>query len=151
MDPFSITVGVASLVTLCAQTISTCRDILSGLQDAPRILSSIQSECSTTREALSLMFIFMSKSDTTALSHLSGDETLAQSFDIALTGCTVTLSALDNELQKILEHHKRDGKPDLVQRAKYVWNEDSLKDALDELRGQRDALNLLATVVQRLV
>lgn len=32
-----------------------------------------------------------------------------------------------------------------------MWNEEVLKGAMEELRGQRDALNLLVTVVQRWV
>lgn len=32
-----------------------------------------------------------------------------------------------------------------------MWNEEVLKGAIEELRGQRDALNLLVTVVQRWV
>lgn len=151
MDPLSISSAIGGLVTVCGQTISTCRAIIGSLQDAPRILSAIQAECSTTRESLSSIFILINKSDTTALSYLSSSDTLSRSFDIALTGCTVTFSVLDNELQKILKHSENEGKLDFRQRAKYVWNEGVLKDAMDELRGQRDALNLLITVVQRFV
>jgi hypothetical protein len=151
MDPLSISSAVAGLVTICGQTISTCQAIIGSFQDAPRILAAIQVECSTTRESLSNIFILINKSDTTALSHLSSSETLSRSFDIALTGCTVTFSVLDNELQRILKRSENKGELDLRSRARYVWNEGTLKNAMDELRGQRDALNLLVTVVQGFV
>lgn len=96
-------------------------------------------------------FMLINKSDTTALSHLSNNATLAQSFDIVLTGCTVTLSVLDSEIQQVLKGREDEEMAGFCQRAKYVWNEDTLKSVLDELRGQREALNLLVTVVQRLV
>jgi hypothetical protein len=149
MDPLSISASVAALVTICAQIISTSRDILSKFQDAPRVLSSLQAECSTTRESLSLIFLLINKSDTTALFHLSTNKSLTENFDIALTGCTVTFSVLDNELQKVLKDREVEGRMGFRQRAKYAWNEDTLKNLMDELRGQRDALNLLVTVVQR--
>jgi hypothetical protein len=95
--------------------------------------------------------MLINKTDTTALAHLSTNDTLSQSFDIALTGCTVTFSVLDNELDKILKHSEREGKLEVRQRAKFVWNEAVLSEAMAELRGQREALNLLVTVVQRRV
>ncbi len=149
MDPLSISSAIGSLVTVCARTITTCRAIVCSLQDAPRILSAIQAECSTTREALSQIFMLINRTDTTALAHLSSNEPLSQSFDIALTGCTVTFSVLDNELDKILKHCESQVELGFRPRARFVWNEDVLKTAMDELRGQREALNLLVTVVQR--
>jgi hypothetical protein len=151
MDPLSISSAIAGLVTICGQTISTCAAVIGSLQDAPRILAAIQAECSTTRESLSNIFVLINKNDTMALSHLSSSDTLSRSFDIALTGCTVTFSVLDNELQKILKHSGDKGELSFGNRAKYVWNEGALKDAMGELRGQRDALNLLVTIVQRFV
>src|SRR5947207_11797315 len=79
MEPLSISSAIGGLVTVCGQAITTCRAIVSSMQDAPRILSSIQAECSTTREALSNIFILINKSDTTALTHLSSNATLSQS------------------------------------------------------------------------
>jgi hypothetical protein len=151
MDPLSISSAIGGLVTVCGRTITTCRAIVSSIQDAPRILSSIQAECSTTREALSHIFILINKSDTTALTHLPSNVLLSQSFDVALTGCTVTFSVLDNELGKVLKQSGSEGKLGFHQRAKFMWNEEVLKSAIEELRGQRDALNLLVTVVQRWV
>jgi len=151
MDPLSISSAIGGLVTVCGRTITTCRAIVSSIQDAPRILSSIQAECSTTREALSHIFMLINKSDTTALTHLSSNVLLSQSFDVALTGCTVTFSVLDNELDKVLKQSGSEGKLGFHQRAKFMWNEEVLKGAIEELRGQRDALNLLVMVVQRWV
>ena len=151
MDPLSISSAIGGLVTVCGRTITTCQAIVSSIQNAPRILSSIQAECSTTREALSHIFVLINKSDTTALAHLSSNVLLSQSFDVALTGCTVTFSVLDNELDKVLKQSGSEGTLGFHQRAKFVWHEDVLKGAMEELRGQRDALNLLVTVVQRWV
>ena len=68
-----------------------------------------------------------------------------------LDGCTVTISVLDNELDKVLKQSGSEGKLSFHQRVKFLWNEEGLKGAMEELRGQREALNLLVTVVQRQV
>lgn len=151
MDPLSISVSVAGLLKISAQAVSVCQEIVNKFQDAPRILSSLQSECSTTRESLALIYMLINKSDTTALSNLSTNDSLARSFDTALTGRTVTFSVIDNGLQDILKNEAQEGALGLRQKTRYAWKEDTLAKAMDELRGQRDALNLLVTVVQRCV
>lgn len=149
MDPLSIPGAIGGLVSICGRTITTCRDIIASFRDAPRVLSAIQSECSTTREALSQIFILTNTADTIALTQLSSNHVLAQSFNIALTGCTMTFSAIEIELQKILGLSKEEDKLGMRQKLAFVWNEDVLNSAMKELRGQRDALNLLVMAVQR--
>lgn len=149
MDPLSISAGVAGLVSVCALVIGLCADVVGRYQDAPRILSSIQTECSTTREALSLVFVLVNRNYPSVASHLSTSESLTQKIDIALTGCTFTLTRLDNELRDILQKKEADGKLTFRQRSKFVWNEDTLREVMEELRGQREALNFLVNVVQR--
>lgn len=134
---------------MCGRVISTCRDIISSFQDAPRVLSSIQTECSTTREALSHIFMLINRTESIALADLSSNTLLSQSFNIALTGCTITFSALDIELEKILGSSENGKTLGLHERAKFIWKEDVLNAVMEELRGQRDALNLLVSVVQR--
>ncbi|MCJ1353489.1 MAG: hypothetical protein MMC33_003475 [Icmadophila ericetorum] len=148
MDPLSISTGVASLVGCCAGILKSCTDIVARYQDSPRILSSIQTECSTTREALSLVFVLVNKNDPSVASHLETSEPLTQKFDIALTGCTFTLTRLDNELQDILQKKEADDRLPFRQRAKFLWSEDTLKEVMEELRGQREALNFLVNIVQ---
>lgn len=109
MDPLSIAASVASLVTICAQIVTICSELRTKYHDAPRILSSIKAECASTRESLLLISLLIKQSDTTALSHLPTNEILIQNFNIALTGCTLTLSVIDNELQSILKKHEVEG------------------------------------------
>jgi hypothetical protein len=148
MDPLTSSASVAALVTISSQAILHCHDIFSKRQDAPRILSALQSECSMTCESLVAICKLISRSDVIASLHLPTNESLAQTFDIALTGCTVALSALDNELQKIMNGRELEAGLGLHQRAKYAWNEDILARLASELRAQRGALGLLVSIVQ---
>ncbi|KAL9624906.1 MAG: hypothetical protein Q9160_000953 [Pyrenula sp. 1 TL-2023] len=89
--------------------------------------------------------------DSIAPADFSRETSLFESFNIALTGCTVTFSALDIELNKVANFSKDDPQIGARQKAKFVWNEQFLQDLMVELRGQREALNLLVTIVQRSV
>jgi hypothetical protein len=147
MDPLSITVSVTTLVSICARVISVCHTVAGKYNDATRILTGLRAECAVTRESLSLILLHTTEPDSLANALLASNASLAETFDIALTGCTVTLSVLENELQNIQKEN--DPLLDFKGKARFIWNESTLKRVMEELRGQRDALNTLIIIVQR--
>jgi hypothetical protein len=79
----------------------------------------------------------------------SGTE-LNDALDVALTGCVVLFSCLDDEIRNITS----DSSPTAAGgikwkgKAKLVWNHEKLRDLLDGLRGQQATINLLIQLVQ---
>jgi hypothetical protein len=70
--------------------------------------------------------------------------------DVALTGCVVLFSCLDDEIRNITSEASPTtaGAIKWKEKAKVVWNREKLRDLLDGLRGQQVAINLLIQLVQ---
>ena len=81
-------------------------------------------------------------------SQLDAQGPLAETFDVALTGCTVTFSLLDMELQKLCQQSKEKETYSAKERIKLVWNEDLARSLLDDMRGLQGAVTLLLTALQ---
>jgi hypothetical protein len=64
------------------------------------------------------------------------------SCDAALTGCTLISSCLDNEIGKLRIAGKDGLSLNWTQEAKVSWKDLSMKELLQQLRGQVTALNL---------
>ena len=81
-------------------------------------------------------------------SQLDARGPLAETFDVALTGCTVTFSLLDTELQKLCQQSKGSDTYKAKDKMKFVWNEDLARSLLDDMRGLQGAVTLLLTALQ---
>jgi hypothetical protein len=148
MEPLSIAAGVASLVTTCVKTIRSLKAIADTYKSASLTISAITSECSIISTALSqIQYLFLHNLDSLTL-RLDSQSQLHAAFETALTGCSVTLAALDGELQKLAEGQRVTGESSRLVRLKYMWNEDIMKELLQHLRGQHGGINLLLTALQ---
>ena len=151
MDPFTICTTVASLVKTCGTAATTCNGLLSKYKNAPQILASIRTECATIKTALSYVD-WLVKRDTKLLSsQLKAHSPLAETLDVALTGCAVTFSLLDIELQKLYDKSKDQDGYKWKDKMRYVWDEDRAKNILDHMRGLHNAVNLVLTAFQTYV
>lgn len=64
--------------------------------------------------------------------------------DLSLVGCTLTLSVLSKEIENLTDTHgDSTTKMKKGKKLKYLWNEESMNELLQQLRGQSLALNLL--------
>jgi hypothetical protein len=71
--------------------------------------------------------------------------------DMALTGCMVVFSALDEEVRQITGQARRlEDIADLgwQKKVQLLWNEDKMKELLQHLHGQGSAVALLIQVFQ---
>jgi hypothetical protein len=75
---------------------------------------------------------------------------LNYALDVALTGCVVLFSCLEDEIRNITldSSPTAAGAINWKGKAKLVWNHEKLRDLLDGLRGQQIAINLLIQLVQ---
>jgi hypothetical protein len=151
MDPVTIIGLVASLVPMCAKVGKALSDVRSKYNNASMTLSSIASECSVIATALSQIEQVAIKDPRGLSSRLdaSGSQ-LGASFELALNGCGLALSVLSEEVGKM----EGSGGVRILgwkSKAKFVWNEEGMKDLLGNLRGQNGALHLLVTALQTYV
>jgi Fungal N-terminal domain of STAND proteins len=148
MDPLSITAGVASLVGTCVKTVRSLKAAVDTYKLASLTISAITSECSVISATLSqIQDLFLQNPDTLA-SKLGSQSQLHAAFETTLTGCSVTLAALDDELQKLTEGQGATGESSRRARLKYVWNENTMKELLQHLHGHHGGINLLLTALQ---
>ena len=84
--------------------------------------------------ALSHVYWLVNSNAELLSSQLDAQGPLAETFDVALTGCTVTFSLLDAELQKLCQQSK-EKESFSARRIRFVWNEDLARSLLDNMRG----------------
>ena len=151
MDPFTICMTVAGLLKSCGTAVTTCNGLLDKYNNAPGLLASIRTECITIKTTLSYVN-WLIKRDTAHLSsQLHAHTPLAETFDVALSGCAFTFSLLDMELQKLYERGKDQDGYNWKDKMKFVWDEDRVKTILDHMRGLQGAANLVLTALQTYV
>ena len=148
MDPITIGTTVASLVATFTKGAQTCNTLLSKYEQAPQMLASIHTECTTIKLALSHVYWLVNSNTELLSSQLDARGPLAETFDVALTGCTVTFSLLDIELQKLCQQSKGSATYKAKNKMKFVWNEDLARSLLDNMRGLQGAVTLLLTALQ---
>jgi len=137
MDPVSITTTVICLSAQCLGTVKKLYSLREKYKNAEKTISAIYTE--TTVLSASLGHI-----QTLVLRHAeSFNAELKSTLDTSLTGCLTVYSVLEEEIQK-LNQNPGSVKTGLV----YVWQEDTMNDLLQQIRGQRDALSLLMKVLE---
>lgn len=115
-------------------------------------MANIASECSTVNVALAQLQVVFAGADFPSYKTEQGGEDILRSFDAVATGCSMILSLLE---QYLADAVKRDGVESLSlsngvsrkEKAKFVWNEDEIKDLLLQLRGYQTSLTLLLNVL----
>jgi hypothetical protein len=73
---------------------------------------------------------------------------LAAALDTALIGCAVLFSCLHEETQLITKGSTQPDQLTWKGKARAVWNHDRLKELLDGLRGQQNAINIIINLLQ---
>lgn len=151
MDPLTICTTVAGLVKTCGATVITCKGLLGTYKNAPQTLASIRTECTTIKTALSQVDWLVKRDNELLSSQLEASSPLAETLDVALTGCAVTFSLLDIELRKLYDTSKDLDGYKWKDKMRYVWNEDRAKRILDQMRGLQSAIGLVLTALQTYV
>ena len=147
MDPLSLTVSITSLILGCAKITKVAHDVRSKYKRASLTLSSIATECTAVTAALSHL-------QSTMLSHNAVEAPdLMRTTECVVTGCTLTLSVLDEYLQEV--KYSEDSWPTnpstLTTREKIttVWNETEMRELLQQLQGHKSSIMLILTMSQR--
>lgn len=148
MDPLSIAASVAGLTTICVAIAKTLCTVCDKLKGASQVVNSLRSEARTISFSLSqLQTILLGDADSVPSKALLDPELLS-TVDIALTGCSVTLSCLEEEIRSLVGKLAREEGMSFVDRAEVGWKDDKFKELLQQLRGQYGAIALLLNGLQ---
>lgn len=148
MDPLSIAASVGGLTTICVAIAKTLSTVCDRLKGASQVVNSLRSEARTISFSLSqLQTILLGDVDSVPSKALLDPELLS-TVDIALTGCSVTLSCLEEEIRSLVTKLTREDGLSLVNRAEVGWKDDKFKELLYQLRGQYGAIALLLNGLQ---
>ena len=153
MDPLSVTASVAGIAGACLATAKTLNDLRSKYQNAQMTIAAICSETVVIGTTLAKIQSILLNNPQVLTNEIHGTPGLEiqATFDIALTGCAVIYSCLDVEVQKLKFSAKGANDPGWAEKAKFVWEEDTMKELLGNLRGQQTSIALLVSILQMFV
>ncbi|KAJ9637311.1 hypothetical protein H2199_007598 [Coniosporium tulheliwenetii] len=149
MDPLTITTSVLAITTRCVSMAKELNDLREKFKDAQMMISAICSESTVISASLAhIQTIVLSNPDALTAQFQFRPE-LEGAFDTALTGCMMVFSVLQDEVQSLTSSSKSASKDiGWSIKAKYLWKEETMKDLLQQLRGQQTALTLLIQALQ---
>ncbi|MCJ1348642.1 hypothetical protein MMC31_006874 [Peltigera leucophlebia] len=150
MDPFTIFMAVTPLVLSCAQLVMLISSLKVDYTSAPTTLIATLTECKIIHIALFRIQELVYRNEADLSSRLKALPPLREAFDGALTGCRMTLSALNLELDKLIEPKKGMNPMEIgfQAKARLVWQEDVMKQLLDQTRGQMSSLRHLIEIFE---
>lgn len=144
MEPLSLVASASALGFASVKTVKGLYDLRKRYKTAGTMITSISSECTVLHIALTqIQKLALTDS---FYDRLASQPDLKDSFELALLSCTQTFSALEEEICELSP--KPEQKDNQFQRLRYLWNEETMREILQQLRGQQNAINLLLTAIQ---
>lgn len=142
--------AVAPLVLSSAKLTMLICAVKDRYKNAPITLTATLTECKMIHITLSKIQGLVYKNEADLSSRLTAQKPMQEVFDDALTGCRITLAALNLELDKLVKPEKDMRPMEIRFRAKtrLVWNEDIMKQLLDQTRGQMSSLQSLIHLLE---
>ncbi|CAG8959751.1 hypothetical protein HYFRA_00001657 [Hymenoscyphus fraxineus] len=150
MDPLTITTTVASIVGVCLKTAKSLSDLRDKYKDAEMTILAIHSETSVIGATLSKIQYLLLNNPEALTPQVQEDPRMEvkATFDVALTGCAMIYSCIEIEVEKLRSYADESDHPGWTDKSKFLWNEDTMKRHLDNLRGQQITLTLLVSILQ---
>ena len=142
--------AVAPLVLSSAKLTMLICAVKDSYNNAPITLTATLTECKMIHITLSKIQGLVYKNEADLSSRLKAQKPMQEVFDDALTGCRITLAALNLELDKLVETEKGMRPMEIRFRAKtrLIWKEDIMKQLLNQTRGQMSSLQSLIHLLE---
>ncbi|KIX95249.1 uncharacterized protein Z520_09166 [Fonsecaea multimorphosa CBS 102226] len=144
MDPLSVAVSVSSLLASGAKVVKAASALRSQYRDAAFMLSAISSECTVINTSLGMLQSLMMSNPESLESRMT--YLVISTFEVALTGCALTMSVVEDELGGLLIEDENGNLK--ARRIKYVMEQNHLKEMLQQIRGQQTGISLLLQTYQ---
>jgi hypothetical protein len=144
MEPAS----VVSLLFGCAKVIKYVYDVRGKFKRAPLALVSIASECSTIHVILTQLEQIEAE-----LGQIDHRKQFLQSLSVVTSSCSLTLGCVEDILEEVLGETPDEGTDVLSQaegttvRAKFLMQEEELKELLGQLREYRNGMGIMLTTI----
>lgn len=150
MDPFTISLAMAPLIVSSAKLTMLISAVRDSYKTAPTTLIATFTECKIIHIGLFRIQELVYKNETDLSFRLKAQTPLREAFDGALTGCRMTLAALNLELDKLVEPKKVMNPMEIgfQAKARLVWKEDIMQQLLDQTRGQMLSLRCLIELLE---
>jgi hypothetical protein len=140
MDPLSIATSVIALATLCGQVVMLCNKLTGRKASIHRSLINLSMEVSTYQASLFHIQLLLIDQNGLFAKLLGGKNEWTESFDAALSACSITISVLISKLEETIASCADSA-------LAFTLKEQDLQDLIGELRGQQQGLQvLLATL-----
>lgn len=156
MDPLSLSMAIAPLILTSARLAILVTVVRDSYINAPTTLHSTLTECHLMHTALSKIQGLVFRNETELAERLQGQKSLNDAFDKALTGCRITLTALNLEVGKLVEPKQQQGKikegpmeMKFSAKVKLIWKEDVMRHLLEHTRGLMVSLHFIITILER--
>lgn len=148
MDPLSIATSVTSLTFAAGRITKSLSDLHASLEDAPLLLSPINSECLVVQTCLCML----QDSSTQRSGIFQGPhaEQVTATFYAALLSCAGTLQVIEKNVRACIAASASPQDVVAVKKLNYLLAKDHLQELLAQLRGQQTALTHLNSTIQRL-
>lgn len=142
--------AVAPLVLSSAKLTMLICAVKDSYNNAPITLTATLTECKMIHITLSKIQGLVYKNEADLSSSLKAQKPMQEVFDDALTGCRITLAALNLELDKLVEPEKgmRPMEIRFRARTRLIWKEDIMKQLLNQTRGQMSSLQSLIHLLE---
>lgn len=148
MDPLSATASVAGIIAFCLKTAKGLESLRESYKHASGTIAALCSEASVISASLAQVQGILLRNSQVSRDEYRIRPELQDAFDIALTGCAVTFSCLDHEVQSLVREADEDNGFGWKTKAKCVWKEEAMGDLLLQIRGQQTAISLLMQGLQ---
>ncbi|KAF2117183.1 P-loop containing nucleoside triphosphate hydrolase protein [Lophiotrema nucula] len=152
MDPLSISASVSTLLVGSTRIVQMANTVRLKYKAAAMIMAGIASECSTINVALAQLQVHFTRVDLSSYKAQQGGEDVLRCIDTVTLGCSMALSLIEEHLaagirDEGVESSKMESGVSRKEKAKFVWNEDGIKDLVMQLRGYQSSLTLLLNVL----
>jgi hypothetical protein len=148
MDPLSITANLIAIITVCGKVTKTLRNFYSIYGSAAFVIASICTETGVISVSLTYIQSLIKRRPDAIMTRLRSRPELLDTLDTALTGCMLVCSCLENETQRLVSGAGETKAVSWGAKARLLWNQDTLKELLENIRGQQLALSLLIQALE---
>ncbi|CAO2654478.1 Nn.00g112110.m01.CDS01 [Neocucurbitaria sp. VM-36] len=144
MDPLSIASSVLRITTTCIEAAKTLNDVRHAWKRAPVTVSSLCAQLKLTAASLSqIQSLLLNNTDI-----LQDKHDLVETFDTTLTSCLVLSTWLEKCMQKITRGVLDGTKASWKIKFRTLWNEEEVKELLQQLHTQQGAISVLVGLMQ---
>ncbi|KAF2808025.1 uncharacterized protein BDZ99DRAFT_522623 [Mytilinidion resinicola] len=148
MDPLTITAAVLKITAVGVRTATALNALRGHYKNASITIGSLCSETTIIGASLSQVQTLFLQDINGRSDQIKSRPDLVATFDIALTGCMVVFSCLDEEVRNLTMGTMDAKSVNWKKRARAVWKEDTMRELLSQIRGQQTALTLLVQLLQ---